>query len=92
MFLATFDQRLHTMEGTPDTAQLIKDTYKEIVGIDTIPGTNFAAIFGHLGGFKLKKLTRYQILTKIFEQLDTTLSITVTCGQKSTVRICFSQG
>ena len=50
--MATFDQRLHTMEGTPDTAQLIKDTYKEIVGIDTIPGTNFAAIFGHLGGFK----------------------------------------
>ena len=48
VFLATFDQRLHTMKGAPNTAQLIKDTYKEIVGIDTIPGTNFAAIFGHL--------------------------------------------
>ena len=88
MFLATFDQRLHTMEGTPDTAQLIKDTYKEIVGIDTIPGTNFAAIFGHLGGFTLQ----IPDFDEIFEQLGTTLSITVTCGQKSTVRICFSQG
>ena len=34
-----------------DTASLIKETYKEIVGIDTIEGTNFAAIFGHLVGF-----------------------------------------
>jgi len=51
VFLASFDQRLHTMKGAPDTAQLIKDTYKEIVGIDTIPGTNFAAIFGHLVGY-----------------------------------------
>ena len=33
-----------------DTASLIKETYKEIVGIDTIEGTNFAAIFGHLVG------------------------------------------
>ena len=49
VFLATFDQRLHTLKGAPNTAELIKDTYKEIVGIDTIPGTNFAAIFGHLG-------------------------------------------
>ena len=51
IFLATFDQRLHTMKGAPNTAQLVKDTYKEIVGIDTIPGTNFAAIFGHLVGY-----------------------------------------
>ena len=86
--MATFDQRLHTMEGTPDTAQLIKDTYKEIVGIDTIPGTNFAAIFGHLGRFKLQ----IPDFDEIFEQLGTTLSITVTCGQKSTVRICSNQG
>ena len=48
IFLATFDQRLHTNKGKVDTAALIKDTYKEIVGIDTIEGTNFAAIFGHL--------------------------------------------
>lgn len=49
VFLATFDQRLHTATGKLDTAELIRHTYKEIVGIDTIPGTNFAAIFGHLG-------------------------------------------
>ena len=66
IFLATFDQRLHSSAGkvntsqctSPlllllqvDTATLIRDTYKEIVGIDTIPGTNFAAIFGHLVGY-----------------------------------------
>jgi len=51
VFLATFDQRLHTMNTAPDTAQLVRDIYKEIVGIDTIPGTNFAAIFGHLVGY-----------------------------------------
>ena len=49
VFLATFDQRLHTMDTAPDTAQLVKDSYKEIVGIEPIEGTNFAAIFGHLG-------------------------------------------
>ena len=49
VFLATFDQRLHTMNTTPDTAQLVRDSYKEIVGIEPIEGTNFAAIFGHLG-------------------------------------------
>ena len=49
VFLATFDQRLHTMDTAPDTAKLVRDIYKEIVGIDTIPDTNFAAIFGHLG-------------------------------------------
>jgi len=48
--LATFDQRLHT-RAKADTAQLIAETYKEIVGIDTIPGTNFAATFGHLVGY-----------------------------------------
>merc|ERR1711994_591286 len=50
IFLATFDQRLHSSGGKVDTASLIKETYKEIVGIDTIEGTNFAAIFGHLVG------------------------------------------
>merc|ERR1712241_1310949 len=51
VFLATFDQRLHTMNTAPDTAQLVRDIYEEIVGIDTIPDTNFAAIFGHLVGY-----------------------------------------
>jgi len=51
IFLATFDQRLHSAKGEVNTAKLITDTYKEIVGIDTIEGTNFAAIFGHLVGY-----------------------------------------
>ena len=37
------------MDTAPDTAQLVKDSYKEIVGIEPIEETNFAAIFGHLG-------------------------------------------
>jgi len=51
IFLATFDQRLHSSGSKVDTASLIRSTYKEIVGIDTIEGTNFAAIFGHLVGY-----------------------------------------
>merc|ERR1712059_91064 len=51
IFLATFDQRLHSIEGKVDTATLIRESYKEIVGIDTIEGTNFAATFGHLVGY-----------------------------------------
>jgi len=51
IYLATFDQRLHTMKGKVDTAQMVKETFKEIIGIDTIEGTNFAAIFGHLVGY-----------------------------------------
>jgi len=51
VFLATFDQRLHSSSGPVDTATLIRDTYREIVGIETIEGTNFAAIFGHLVGY-----------------------------------------
>ena len=37
------------MNTAPDTAKLVRDSYKEIVGIEPIEGTNFAAIFGHLG-------------------------------------------
>ena len=40
-----------------DTASLIKETYKEIVGIDTIEGTNFAAIFGHLVGMFIVQIS-----------------------------------
>ena len=36
---------------------MIRDTYKEIVGIDTIEGTNFAAIFGHLVPIIIIELT-----------------------------------
>merc|ERR1712241_1123894 len=51
--LATFDQRLHTAakDTKIDSAAMIAKTYKEVVGIDTIPGTNFAAVFGHLVGY-----------------------------------------
>ena len=45
-----------------DTASLIKETYKEIVGIDTIEGTNFAAIFGHLVGMFNCSLFRYPFM------------------------------
>jgi len=50
VFFATFDQRLHSSKTKVDTAELVKTTFKEIVGIDMIPGTNLAAGFGHLVG------------------------------------------
>ena len=51
IYLATFDQRLHTATDKVDTAQLAAATYKEFLGIETIPDTNFAATFGHLVGY-----------------------------------------
>ena len=90
VFLATCDQRLHTLKGAPNTAELVRDTYKEIVGIDTIPGTNFAAIFGHLGQH-IKVISSSFCVTFIL-QLDMTHNITVICGPRCTARTCSSPG
>ncbi len=49
IILSTFDQRIHTT-GQADTTQVFADTYKEILGIDTVPGTNMPANFGHMAG------------------------------------------
>jgi len=51
IYLATFDQRLHSSGDKVSIADLAADTYKEFLGVDTIPGTNFAATFGHLVGY-----------------------------------------
>jgi len=50
IYLASFDQELHTSDKG-DTVNVGSRLYKEILGIDTIPGTNFAARFGHLVGY-----------------------------------------
>jgi len=49
IILGTFDQRIHTRE-LADTAKIFSDTYKEILGVETIPNTNMTASFGHMGG------------------------------------------
>ena len=48
IFLATFDLTLHT-RGKADTMNIAKDLYREILGIETIGGTNRGANFNHLG-------------------------------------------
>ena len=48
IFLATYDLMLHT-RGKADTMNIAKDLYMEILGIETIEGTNKAANFNHLG-------------------------------------------
>jgi thimet oligopeptidase len=60
VFLATFDQRLHTIpapaegEGAApakvDTEALLRELHETILGIPMTPGSNFAASFGHLAG------------------------------------------
>jgi len=50
ILLATFDQRLHQGEKV-DTADLMAKLSMEIIGVETIPGTNFASHFGHLVGY-----------------------------------------
>jgi len=50
ILLATFDQRLHQGQKV-NTADLMAQLSNEILGLDVIPGTNFAAHFGHLVGY-----------------------------------------
>ena len=49
VILGTFDQRIHTT-GKADTTKVFSETYKEILGIETPPGTNMPANFGHMAG------------------------------------------
>ena len=37
--------------GKADTRKIFADTYKEIIGIDTIENTNMPANFGHMIGY-----------------------------------------
>ena len=50
IILGTFDQRIHTT-GQADTMDIFNKTYKEILGIETVPGTNMPANFGHMVGY-----------------------------------------
>merc|ERR1719430_1595709 len=50
IFLATYDLRLHT-RGKADTMAIAKDLYRELLGIESINGTNKGATFGHLIGY-----------------------------------------
>jgi len=50
IILGTFDQTVHT-RGTADTARIFDQTYQDILGIPTIPGTNMTASWGHMCGY-----------------------------------------
>jgi len=50
IILGTFDQRIHTT-GRADTQDIFSNTYKEVIGINTIPNTNMPANFGHMVGY-----------------------------------------
>ena len=43
--------QLFLIIGKADTAKVFADTYKEIIGIDTIANTNMPANFGHMVGY-----------------------------------------
>ena len=50
IILGTFDHKIHTT-GQADTMDIFNKTYKEILGIETVPGTNMPANFGHMVGY-----------------------------------------
>ena len=50
IILGTFDQAIHT-RGSADTAKVFEDTYKDILGISTIEGTNMTSAWGHMCGY-----------------------------------------
>jgi len=51
IYLASFDQELHTSDKAVNTYDVGARLYKEILGFETIPDTSFAARFGHLVGY-----------------------------------------
>ncbi|MBC7692387.1 MAG: Zn-dependent oligopeptidase [Methylotenera sp.] len=50
LMLATLDMTYHTASGPVDSAVVYNILYKEMIGVDPIPGTHFSASFGHLMG------------------------------------------
>jgi thimet oligopeptidase len=52
LWLATFDQVLHTSGSEVDPDAIDRRLYREVLGLEPIPGTHFPATFGHLlGGY-----------------------------------------
>ncbi|XP_043226494.1 thimet oligopeptidase-like isoform X1 [Amphibalanus amphitrite] len=47
--LSMFDQIIFSQPQS-DTAEIFRQVYKDVTGIDTMPDTNFAASFGHMAG------------------------------------------
>ena len=48
IYFGTYDMMLHT-RGQADTRKIARDLYHDLLGIETINGTNLGANFGHLG-------------------------------------------
>eukprot|EP00744_Colponema_vietnamica_P009359 GILI01013315.1.p1 GENE.GILI01013315.1~~GILI01013315.1.p1 ORF type:complete len:264 (-),score=76.03 GILI01013315.1:263-937(-) len=48
--LALLDQSLHSDRYNHDSAAILSDLQREVMGIEATPGTNMAASFGHLAG------------------------------------------
>ena len=52
VFLATFDQTVHTSGATVEPDAVSQKLYSEILGLAPAPGTHFPATFGHvMGGY-----------------------------------------
>jgi thimet oligopeptidase len=50
VFLASFDQALHTTSQAIDPDEVSRRLYQEVLGIPPAPNTHFPATFGHLMG------------------------------------------
>jgi thimet oligopeptidase len=50
VYLARFDQKLHTSGATVKVREVEHALYREIMGLEPVAETNFAASFGHLMG------------------------------------------
>jgi thimet oligopeptidase len=64
IILGTFDQKIHT-RGKADTMQIFADTYKNILGVETVQGTNMPANFAHMVGYDAQYygyMVRWRIL------------------------------
>ena len=93
MFFGTFDLAIHTRPEA-DTMEMGREIYRDLLGIETINGTNIGSTLGHLGGNFINSSSSsvFGNLLYFYFQLATAQVTTAICGAWYSPRICSTPG